>query len=170
MVNLEESIHIFGQNEAKPFTVRIPARDSVPAGSLQFEVSKGRRVEPERIDFMLDVKTAGSRVGYIPGAGDTIPDALRRMGYTSDTLTEADMTADRLANYDAIVLGIRALNTNDRIGFYMPALFQYAKNGGVVILQYNTNRGLSWFRQLPAGVPGAYKLFANLISLAHVPD
>jgi hypothetical protein len=24
--------------------------------------------------------------------------------------------------------------------------------------------GLSFFRQLPAGVPGAYKLFANLIS------
>jgi hypothetical protein len=24
----------------------------------------------------------------------------------------------------------------------------------------------SWFRQLPAGVPGAYRLFANLISLS----
>ena len=24
---------------------------------------------------------------------------------------------------------------------------------------------LSWFRELPAGVPGAYRLFANLISL-----
>ena len=27
----------------------------------------------------------------------------------------------------------------------------------------------SWFRQLPAGVPGAYRLFANLISLSHAP-
>ena len=25
--------------------------------------------------------------------------------------------------------------------------------------------GYAWFRQLPAGVPGAYRLFANLISL-----
>jgi hypothetical protein len=24
--------------------------------------------------------------------------------------------------------------------------------------------GLSWFRQLPAGVPGAYRIFANLLS------
>ena len=24
--------------------------------------------------------------------------------------------------------------------------------------------GLAWFRQLPAGVPGAYRLFANLVS------
>jgi hypothetical protein len=27
----------------------------------------------------------------------------------------------------------------------------------------------SWFRQLPAGVPGAYRLFANLLSLANAP-
>jgi hypothetical protein len=25
--------------------------------------------------------------------------------------------------------------------------------------------GYAWFRQLPAGVPGAYRLFANLVSL-----
>ena len=27
----------------------------------------------------------------------------------------------------------------------------------------------AWFRQLPAGVPGAYRQFANLISLAKAP-
>ena len=36
----------------------------------------------------------------------------------------------------------------------------YARHGkGVYIFT-----GYSWFRQLPAGVPGAYRLFANLIS------
>ena len=29
--------------------------------------------------------------------------------------------------------------------------------------------GYAWFRQLPAGVPGAYRLFANLVSLAGAP-
>lgn len=29
--------------------------------------------------------------------------------------------------------------------------------------------GYAWFRQLPAGVPGAYRLFANLISLSKAP-
>lgn len=28
----------------------------------------------------------------------------------------------------------------------------------------------AWFRQLPAGVPGAYRMFANLLSLAQSPD
>ena len=30
---------------------------------------------------------------------------------------------------------------------------------------YYVYTGLGFFRQLPAGVPGAYRLFANLISL-----
>jgi LmbE family N-acetylglucosaminyl deacetylase len=41
--------------------------------------------------------------------------------------------------------------------------------GGLLVAQYGKGyfvyTGLSWFRQLPAGVPGAYRLFANLISL-----
>ena len=30
--------------------------------------------------------------------------------------------------------------------------------------------GISWFRQLPAGVPGAYRLFANMISSGKVNE
>ena len=41
--------------------------------------------------------------------------------------------------------------------------------GGLLVAEYGKGlvvyTGLSWFRQLPAGVPGAYRLFANLISL-----
>lgn len=42
--------------------------------------------------------------------------------------------------------------------------------GGLVEARYGKGRyiytGYAWFRQLPAGVPGAVRLFANLISLA----
>jgi len=41
-------------------------------------------------------------------------------------------------------------------------------NGGLITCDHGQGRfiytGLSFFRQLPAGVPGAYRLFANLIS------
>jgi hypothetical protein len=41
--------------------------------------------------------------------------------------------------------------------------------GGLLVAQYGKGyfvyTGLSWFRQLPEGVPGAYRLFANLVSL-----
>jgi hypothetical protein len=43
------------------------------------------------------------------------------------------------------------------------------KNGSLLVAHYGHGyfvyTGLSWFRQLPEGVPGAYRLFANLISL-----
>jgi hypothetical protein len=41
--------------------------------------------------------------------------------------------------------------------------------GGLLVAHYGRGyfvyTGLSFFRQLPAGVPGAYRLFANLVSL-----
>jgi hypothetical protein len=40
--------------------------------------------------------------------------------------------------------------------------------GGLLVARYGQGRyvytGLAFFRQLPAGVPGAYRLFANLIA------
>jgi hypothetical protein len=41
--------------------------------------------------------------------------------------------------------------------------------GGLLVARYGKGylvyTGLSFFRELPAGVPGAFRLFANLISL-----
>ncbi|MEM9547798.1 MAG: PIG-L family deacetylase [Bacteroidota bacterium] len=46
-----------------------------------------------------------------------------------------------------------------------------ARKGGLIIAKYGDGyfsySGYSWFRNLPAGVPGAYRLFANLISLGN---
>ena len=209
-----------------------------------------------------DIQKKGDRIGYIPGAGDDIPESLRQIGYSVKILSEPEITAKNLAQFSAIVLGIRAYNTQDRISNWLPELFDYVKEGGVAIAQYNTTadlktnqfgpypleisrdrvtdenaqvrvlaptnplmntpnkitpkdfdgwvqeRGLyfpnkwdpawtpilscndpkekpldggllvaksgkgffvytsySWFRQLPAGVPGAYRLFANMLSL-----
>ena len=43
------------------------------------------------------------------------------------------------------------------------------KSGGLLVAHsgkgYFVYTGLAWFRQLPEGVPGAYRLFANLVSL-----
>ncbi|HEY6867121.1 MAG TPA: LmbE family protein, partial [Candidatus Eisenbacteria bacterium] len=43
-----------------------------------------------------------------------------------------------------------------------------ARDGGLLVARHGKGvfiyTGLAWFRQLPAGVPGAYRLFANLVS------
>ena len=209
-----------------------------------------------------DIRKKGDRIGYIPGAGDDVPESLEQIGYSVKILSEPDINANNLAQFSAVVLGIRAYNTQERIPNWLPEVFEYVKAGGVAIAQYNTladlkteqlgpypleisrdrvtdenaevrilapnhplmtspnkitskdfeewvqERGLyfpkkwdpawtpilscndpkekpldggllvaksgkgffvytsySWFRQLPAGVPGAYRLFANMLSL-----
>jgi hypothetical protein len=210
----------------------------------------------------VELEKKGSLIGYIMGAGDEIPSSLEQIGYTVELLENGDITENNLKRYDAVILGIRALNTIDRLRFDQPVLMDYVKNGGTMIVQYNTSHrlvteefspfpitlsrdrvseenaevkilkpdhpvmnypnkisdqdfsgwvqerglyfpttwseeyaeilsshdkgedektggllvtqygngfyiytGYSWFRELPAGVPGAYRIFTNLISI-----
>jgi LmbE family N-acetylglucosaminyl deacetylase len=212
----------------------------------------------------FDLKKASSLVGYIPGAGDDIPACLSQIGYNVTELTDDLLSTADLSVFPAIVTGVRAYNTSDRLQLHYNKLMEYVKQGGNLIVQYNTNNrigpvkanigpypftisrervtdekadvrfllpdhpaltfpnvitnkdfdnwiqergiyfatevdsnyqsllsmndpneksfdgglivakygkgnfvytGLSFFRQLPAGVPGAYRLFVNLLSL-----
>ncbi len=208
------------------------------------------------------IENKAALVGYIPGAGDAVPESLREIGSEVKILSDEEIKASNLARFDAVVLGVRAYNVHpERIGAWYRELLAYAQQGGVVVVQYNTmpgpkpdqlphplqvshdrvtdetapvrilapdhpvmnfpnkisqedfagwvqERGLyfpeqwdpawtpilssndpdekpldggllvtrsekgwfiytgySWFRELPAGVPGAYRIFANMISL-----
>jgi hypothetical protein len=211
----------------------------------------------------LDLSIRGRQIGYVPGAGDSVAESLAQMGYAVTLLTGADLNTNRLKDFDAVVIGIRAFNVRSDLETNLPALFDFVAAGGNVIEQYNrpsrdlgddqfapyslhlseqrvtdetapvtflapdhpalnhpnkitgadfdgwiqergiyfpsqwdehftpliacgdpgetplkggllvakygkgyfVYTGLVWFRQLPAGVPGAYRLFANLVSL-----
>jgi len=90
----------------------------------------------------LDLKTSGKKIGYIAGAGDFVPDALRQVGYDVHQLTENEIMNGDLSVYDAIVTGVRAYNVNARLAFEQPRLLEYIKNGGNLVVQYNNNNGL----------------------------
>ncbi len=87
----------------------------------------------------LDVKKKGETVAYIEGAGDVIPASLEQIGYKVTTIKPENISAEILAKYDAVVVGIRAYNTIDALKFKQTEIFKYVKNGGTVIVQYNTN-------------------------------
>jgi LmbE family N-acetylglucosaminyl deacetylase len=210
---------------------------------------------------------SGLRVGYVEGTGDEVPQALESLGIRVHSLSTQDLATRNLASYDAIVLGVRAYAARQDVKAYNARLLDYVKNGGVLIVQYNTpefdhdygpypysltqnpqvvvdedsrmvilkpenpafewpnritardfddwveERGhgfmtswdpryealvethdphqppqkggllyarygkgvyiydaLAFYRQLPEGVPGAYRIFANLVSLAKNPE
>jgi hypothetical protein len=76
------------------------------------------------------------------GAGDKIPDALRAIGYQVDELSEADIRSEVLNKYQSVIVGIRAYNTIDNMKFHHKVLMDFVKQGGNVVIQYNTSRGL----------------------------
>jgi LmbE family N-acetylglucosaminyl deacetylase len=90
----------------------------------------------------MDLKKSGNTIGYIKGAGDEIPAALRNMGYEVIELKDEEITPMTLSKLDAVVFGIRAMNTNKRIKFYMDDLLKYVYAGGTLVVQYNTSMDL----------------------------
>lgn len=90
----------------------------------------------------LDLKIKGKNIGYIMGAGDEIPNHLTQIGYHVTLLEPNTITQEKIENFDAIILGIRAFNVVDELKYKNKILFEYVKNGGNVIVQYNTSNNL----------------------------
>jgi LmbE family N-acetylglucosaminyl deacetylase len=87
----------------------------------------------------VDVKVApGLKVAYVMGSGDEVPDSLEHLGIKVNFLAPADVASGDLAKYDAILLGVRTYAARPELATYNNRLLEYVKNGGVVIVQYNT--------------------------------
>ncbi|HYL38691.1 MAG TPA: PIG-L family deacetylase [Bryobacteraceae bacterium] len=86
----------------------------------------------------VDVKIAdGLRVGYLPGTGDDVPQALENLGRGVRTLAASDITQGNLSGYDAIILGTRAYAVRPELKAANNRLLEYVRNGGVLVVQYN---------------------------------
>ena len=87
----------------------------------------------------VDVKVApGLKVGYIMGSGDDVPASLEHLGIKVSFLTAADLAVGDLSKYDEIILGVRTYAVRDDLRTYNNRLLDYSRNGGVVIVEYNT--------------------------------
>jgi LmbE family N-acetylglucosaminyl deacetylase len=94
----------------------------------------------------IELKNLSKNVGYIDGAGDEVPEALRQMGCEVTLLSKDDLVHGDLNRFDAIVTGVRAFNTRADLRANYQRLFKFAEDGGTLIVQYNTPDG---------GPPGA---------------
>lgn len=86
----------------------------------------------------VDVKTApGLRVGFFPGTGDDVPQALEDLGLSVPILSPDDLQSGDLHQLDAIVTGVRAYSARPELRAANARLLNYVKQGGVLIVQYN---------------------------------
>jgi hypothetical protein len=115
----------------------------------------------------VDVKKRGQRTGYIMGAGDDVPSALRQVGYDVTLLTDDDLDRGDFAKYDAIVTGVRAYNSRPRMRLAHPKLMEYVKNGGTLVVQYNSTNP----QPLLVDVPGPYpfKVTTERVTVEEAP-
>jgi len=144
-----------GAKKSFTFTITAPAKPAsteITASAQIGNVAYGnQRIEidykhiphlllqpPARLKAVsFDLAIRGKNIGYVPGAGDSVAEALEQMGYQVTSLTGADLTTNRLKDFDAVVIGIRAFNVRKDLTPQMPALFAYVEAGGTVIEQYN---------------------------------
>lgn len=85
----------------------------------------------------LQKKTV-KKIAYIMGSGDKIPDLLKDLGFSVNVFSNEPLTTALLQNYDVVITGIRAYNTNERLSTDQPNILKYVEEGGTLVVQYNT--------------------------------
>lgn len=128
MVHAEVSTIINNKSRTYRSYLRAIKYDHIP--DIHFFVENNVRVISD------DIKVVGKKIGYITGAGDKVPDALVQMGYDLQFIHEADVTDEKIKDFDAIILGIRAHNIFEYLSNKNDVLNRYVEQGGNLIVQY----------------------------------
>ncbi len=88
---------------------------------------------------IVDVKVPRDlKIGYIMGAGDTIPTVLEQIGMNVTMIPADKLASEDLSKYQTIVLGIRAYDTQKAVIDNNKRLLDFVQNGGRLVVQYNT--------------------------------
>jgi LmbE family N-acetylglucosaminyl deacetylase len=128
------AMHVVADGQTYDKGLRVIAYEHIPVQTL-FPPAEARLDQ-------VDLKMAGKRIAYIPGAGDLVPESLKQIGYEVTSLTDNQVINTDLSGYDAIVTGVRLYNVNDQVKYMQPKLMKYVENGGTLLVQYNVNSPL----------------------------
>lgn len=120
-----------------------------------------------------DVKVApGQRIAYIEGSGDDVPASLASLGIHLSFLSAQDLSSGDLGKYDTILVGVRAYAVRPDLVSNNARLLEYVKNGGVVMVQYNTPEYDHNFGPYPYSMTGDPEEVTDEHSVVHIlhPD
>jgi LmbE family N-acetylglucosaminyl deacetylase len=86
-----------------------------------------------------DVKAnTNLQIAYIEGSGDDVPASLENLGIHVHFLGREELSTGELQKYDAILVGVRGYAVRADLRTYNQRILDYVKNGGVVVVQYQT--------------------------------
>jgi LmbE family N-acetylglucosaminyl deacetylase len=191
-------VNIAKRNDRQSFTFQLSPLENAKPGAVRFEVigpqggPNGRMnrtlheidyphimpqvyYTPAEVKLVpMDVKTTAKRVGYVKGAGDDVPQAMEQLGVAVEFVEPEAAKLDELLKYDAIVVGIRAYNSNKGMKELHPLLLQYVEQGGTLVVQYNTTprffSGASDFQIDPATLgPHPFTIGRGRVTVEEAP-
>jgi len=154
--------HLTGQPMAgKPYVIRAVAEYAGKQYREGYRVIAHRDLETRHLYSAavseltgVDVRVApGLKIGYIMGVGDEVSPSLEQLGVKPQMLGADDLASGNLAQFDTILVGIRASAARPDYRQYNSRLLDYVKNGGNLIVQYQTEE----FDTAPFG-PYPFKL------------
>lgn len=111
--------------------------------------------------IQTEVKTNTKKVLYIKGAGDDVPFVLRQLGIEVEETDGEKMDDIQLNQYDAVITGIRAYNTDIALPQQFEKIMNYIQQGGVFLVQYNTNSNLHPAKYM---APYPYQISRNRVT------
>jgi LmbE family N-acetylglucosaminyl deacetylase len=145
----EQIVHfevIADRLEAKPYTVTAVAESGGRQYREGFITAGYPGLRPYNLYVPATYRTSGVdvkisqglHVGYVMGTGDTVPDSLQDLGVHVQLLNAQDISSGDLQKYDVILLGVRAYTARPELATNHARLLDYVRNGGVLIVQYQS--------------------------------
>ena len=148
--------------DAKPYRVEAVATADGRSYREGYELIDQRDLElrylyrPSTVDVRgIDVTVLPNlKVGYVMGVGDQVPLGLTQLGAQVTLLGERELASADLAQFDAIMTGTRAYAVREDLKTYNQRLLDYVKNGGNMIVLYNTQELIpARFAPFPGELP-----------------
>ena len=85
----------------------------------------------------VDVKVPTAlRVAYVAGVGDNVAPTLTQLGIPTTTIAAGDVARADLTSYSTVVIGPRAYEAHPELLAVNPKLFDFARKGGTLVVQY----------------------------------
>jgi LmbE family N-acetylglucosaminyl deacetylase len=109
--------------------------------SIEYDHINTQVVQKESVCILQSCPLKGNQqlIAYVPGAGDEVAESLTMAGYSVHILSNSQLESEDLTKYQAIITGVRAYNTNEKLQALNERLLAYVEQGGNLIVQYNTN-------------------------------
>ncbi|MBI4520054.1 MAG: hypothetical protein HY701_04415, partial [Gemmatimonadetes bacterium] len=79
----------------------------------------------------------GRRIGYVMGAGDEVPEAIRQLGPEVEMIGPQMLEGGDFGRFAVIVIGVRAYEVRPDLASANARLLDYVRAGGVLLVQYN---------------------------------